>query len=448
MHRLTATWLLPITAPPIRDGAVLVGADGRILALGRDEDVPRPPEARAVDLGEAALLPGLVNTHTHPELTAYRGLLEDLAFPDWIAALMRARRAEPEGAAELAARWACAEALAAGVTTMAATEKSGASARALARAHMRGIVYHEVFGPDPGMAGQAMADLRGRVDAARREASALVRIGVSPHAPYSVSDQLFSATADYARDAGLPIAVHTAESEDERRFVTAAEGTFAERHRASGYAVHVRGRSTIDLLHRTGVLDARPLLVHCVDVSAEDADRIASAGATVAHCPAANARLGHGIAPIDLLLDRGIAVGLGSDSVASNNRIDMLEEARLAQLFQRARLRDPVVLDASHVLEMATLGGARALGLDGVIGALEPGLDADLCAVSLAGVHVRPVHEPAAAVVLAARASDVVLTMVRGRILHGAGLDARAPIDSLRTGLDAIAVRLRSALRA
>lgn len=446
MIRLSAEWVLPIAAPPIRAGAVLVDAGGRIAHVGADGDVPRPAGVREIRLGAAALLPGLVNTHAHPELTGYRGLLEDLAFPDWIAMVKRVRAAEDPGLASLAARWTCIESIAAGITTIGATEKSGAALHALREAGLRGVVYHEVFGADPAQAEPALEELRMRVERARGFETDLVRAGVSPHAPYTVSDALFAATARYALAEDLPVAIHTAESADETAYVSAGTGRFADRHRAGGLPITPRGRSTIDVLERTGVLRTRPLLIHCVHIDARDADRIAAAGATVAHCPTANARLAHGAAPIELLLERDVAMGLGSDSVASNNRIDVLEEARLAQLLLRARSRDPSALPAGRALELATLGGARALGLGEVVGSLEPGRDADLCAVALDGPHVLPVHDPAAAVVLAARASDVILTMVRGRILHGAGTDVRRAAASLRAELEASAANLHAAV--
>jgi cytosine/adenosine deaminase-related metal-dependent hydrolase len=446
MLRFSARWVLPVSAPPIEDGALLVDDHGRIVAIGGDAHVPHPESARSLKLGDAALLPGLVDVHAHPELAAFRGLIEDLSFPDWIATLQRVKGAAADRETyEISAHLTCIEAIAAGVTTLAATEDSAAALCALSEAGLRGVVYVEVFGPAPAQASAVMAELQVRMESLRRQETDLVRIGVSPHAPFTVSDALFSQVAAYALREDLPVAVHAAESPDEQALVTRAEGAFAERLRARGINAVPRGRSTIDLLERAGVLDTRLLLIHCVHVDQADIARIAAAGATVAHCPAANARLGHGVAPLLELRAAGIAVGLGGDSVASNNRIDMLEEARLAQMLQRAQRGDPEVLPASELLRMATLDGARALGIDSRTGSLESGKDADLCAVSLTGPHVQPVHDPAVAVIHAARAADVILTAVRGRILHGDGTDTRARTAQLRTRLDDVAKRLRAA---
>jgi len=442
-----AAWVLPVASPPIRDGALLVDPRGRIAAVGPAAAVPAPDDAELVDLGEAALLPGLVNVHGHPELAAFRGLLDDLPFHEWIPALNRLKREAALGPEDydVAARWTCIEAAAAGITTIGATEDSGAALDALRAAGMRGIAYREVFGPDPARATDAVAELRARVAAMRERETDLVRVGVSPHAPYTVSDELFRRTAQLALDEALPIAIHAAEAEAEARLVAEGAGPFADGLRARGIATPPRGRSTIELLDRLGVLRARPLLIHCVRVDGDDRARIADAGAAVAHCPAANARLGHGTAPLIEMREAGITVGLGTDSVASNNRLDVFEEARLAQIFQRARLASATLLDADELLRLATLEGARALGLDDRIGTLEPGKDADLCAVALDGPHIVPLHDPVSALFHAARAPDVVLTAVRGRVIYRDRRVLTLDAAEIRPRLEAIAHRLAAA---
>ncbi len=444
--RYAAAWLLPVSGPPIRDGAVLVGDDGRLLTVGPAAGVPAPAGVRALDLGQAALLPGLVNVHAHPELAVYRGLLDDLPFERWIPTLNAARRgaALPDSAWLDAARWTCVEALAAGITTIAATEASGAALEAFREAGLRGIVYREVFGPAPADAERELEGLRAAVALLRARETDLVRVGISPHAPYTVSDELYTLTARLALAEELPVAVHAAEAEVEDRLVREGEGRFAEGLRRRGIATPVRARSTVALLEGTGILAARPLLIHCVRVDAEDILLLGERGASVAHCPTANALLGHGIAPLMELRAAGVPVGLGTDSVASNNRLDLLEEARAAQLFQRARLGTATVLSNEEALRLATLDGARALGLDGRIGTLEPGKDADLCAVSLEGAHVVPVPDPLAALLHSARASDVVLTVVRGRELYRGRVLAPGGPD-LRERLLAAAQALRAA---
>lgn len=450
LTRYRAHWIVPVSGAPIRNGALLVGDDGRITAVGADAEVPAPAGATAVDLGDAALLPGLVNVHAHPELTVLRGSLEDLPFEQWIPRLRLLKRDAALSAEDLrvSASWQLLEAHAAGVTTIAATEDSDATFVALLQSGGRGVVYRETFAPAPHQSDTALAVLRQHVDSMRAQENALVRVGVSPHTPFTVSDAHFAAVAEYAREENLAVAVHIAESAAEVALVTSASGAFADELRRRGINVTVRAESPIALLERLGVLAAKPLLIHCVLVGERDIDRIAAHGATVAHCPIANARLGHGIAPAAAMQTAGITVGLGSDSMASNNRMDMLEEARAAQLMQRSRLQSPTVLDAASVLRMATLDGARALGLDEWIGTLEPGKDADLCAVSLAGMHARPAPDPVVALVHSTRASDVVLTAVRGRVLYERGTHSTIDRAATQLAFEAVAARVAAAAAA
>ncbi len=376
------------------------------------------PAGDRIDLGDCILVPGLVNAHTHLELTAMRGFLEDLPFRPWILRLTKARQAvlTPERLLA-AARVGIAEGLRSGVTSFADTSESGVPHQALREMGVRGVVYQEVFGPRAEQCDEAMAGLRQRVDAMAAGDTALVCTGVSPHAPYSVSDALFTATTDLALARSLPMAIHAAESEAETALVRDATGAFADALRARGIAAEPRAASPIRLLARVGALRARPLLVHCVRVDREDIRLIADAGCAVAHCPASNAKLGHGIAPLAEFLAAGIRVGLGTDSVASNNRMDMLDEARLSILMQRARLTRPDTLSATHALELATLGAARAVGLDDRVGSLEVGKGADIAAFPLDDLRDSPTFEAASALVFAAPGRVARLVMVAGEVL-------------------------------
>jgi 5-methylthioadenosine/S-adenosylhomocysteine deaminase len=442
-----AAWVLPVAAEPLRGGAVMVGGDGRIAAVGPSAAIEPPGGARVVELGDAALLPGLVNVHAHPELALFRGALEDLRFRDWILRLVGAKRtAMRDEDYAIAARWSLVECLRAGMTTVAATESSAASFGALREAGMRGVVYREVFGPDPAAVDESMGDLRRCVARLRREETELVRVGVSPHAPYTVSDALFTTAARYACDEGLPMAIHAGESIPERELVTRGEGDFAPGLRARGIGTPPRGASTVEMLDRLGVLAARPLLIHCVLVEYDDMVRMADHGCAVAHCPVANAKLGHGIAPYAELREAGVSVGLGTDSVGSNNRQDLLEEARIASLLHRGRAAAYDVLSPTDLLRLVTIDGARALGLEDRVGTLEPGKDADLCAISLSAPHVRPVHDPAAALFHAARGTDVMLTMVKGRVLYSDGVVHTLDEAALAEAVQEPAARVREAL--
>lgn len=394
--RYHARWVLPIASEPIEDGTVVVEGD-RIAWVG-----PRaaaPDGGHDDDLGNAVLMPGLVNAHTHLELTVMRGFLAELPFFDWVRTLTRARRDVLDEAALLdSARLGVVEGLRAGITTFADTGNSAAPFDALLELGARGIAYREVFGPAPEQAADSLAGLRAKVDSMRARETPLVRVGVSPHAPYSVSDALFLMVAAYAGAERLPVAVHIAEGEAESLLVQRGEGPFADFLRSRGIAVEPRARSPIALLDRCGVLNVRPLLIHAVRADAADIAAMARRRCGVAHCPASNAWLAHGVAPLVEMLEAGLDVGLGSDSMASNTRMDILGEGRLAARQQDARTGRSSVLPPLQVLELATRGGARAIGLGSTVGVLAPGYQADLAAFAL-DASVGSVPDVAAAVV-------------------------------------------------
>jgi cytosine/adenosine deaminase-related metal-dependent hydrolase len=414
--RYRARWVVPIVSEPVRDGVVAVDGD-RIAYVGPRGEGPPGDEH---DLGDVLLLPGLVNAHTHLELTAMRGFLEDLDFRRWILRLTAARRDVLDADALLdSARFGIAEGLRSGVTTYADTSDSGVVVRAMREAGVRGVVYQEVFGPDPAQCESSINGLRDKVANLRYLETPLVRVGVSPHAPYTVSDQLFRATTDFARQHGLPMAIHIAESDAEQRLVADGEGPFADGLRRRDIHVGIRGRSPIDMLDRLGVLDVRPLLIHCVRADEGDIAAIVRSRSPVAHCPVSNAKLGHGAAPLIEFLGAGVTVGLGSDSVASNNRMDLLEEARFALLAQRSRLGSFETPSAAEVLELATLGGAAALGLEEVVGSLEEGKQADLAAFPLDGVG--PTTDPTTAAVFSLGLVSATFVAVAGKPLIAGG---------------------------
>lgn len=423
MIRYHARWVLPVSAAPIADGTVVV--DGATIAwVGPRGDAP---PGKDVDLGDAVLAPGLVNAHCHLELTVMRGFLEGLGFREWILRLTTGKRSVLTREDLLdSARLGVLEGIRSGVTTYADTCDSGVAFDAMLEAGVRGIMYQEVFGPDPRQRDASMAELRGKIERLRPRATGTVQVGISPHAPYTVSDELFAAVADYARSESLPVAVHIAESEAESDLVTRGDGAFADGLRRRGIDVRPRATSPIDLLRRSGLLDVRPLLIHAVRTDAGDVAAVKEADAAIAHCPVSNAKLGHGIAPLLAYLNAGIRVGLGSDSVASNNRMDLLAEAHAATLMQSAATRRADALTAHEALELATLGGARALGMADRIGSLEAGKDADLAAFALRGASALPVHDPEAALVHALHAGDAVLTVVAGVPLMNEGIVHRA----------------------
>jgi 5-methylthioadenosine/S-adenosylhomocysteine deaminase len=410
--------VLPITQPPIENGTVVENG-GKITYVGPPAGAPAGEDHH---LGDAILLPGLVNTHTHLELTAMRGFLENLCFSDWIDKLRQSRNEVLDVETLLdSARFGIVEGLEAGITTYADTCSSGVVMQAMRELGVRGIMYQEVFGPDPSQVDAAMTDLGNRIDRLLPEQTELVALGVSPHAPYTVSDDLYHGAAKFANDRELPLAMHIAESEPEHEIVTSGSGDFADRWRRRGIPVGRRARSPIALLEQHGALDRGALLIHCVRVDDADIEIMSRHRCSVAHCPASNAKFGHGIAPLLPLLAARIRVGIGSDSVASNNRMDILDEARLAVLVHRAATRKHDAFGAHQALELATIGGARALGIDSRIGSLEVGKDADLAAFKLDTPRTIPIGDPYSAAIFALPGRSAELVTVRGEVLVAGG---------------------------
>jgi 5-methylthioadenosine/S-adenosylhomocysteine deaminase len=287
-----------------------------------------------------------------------------------------------------------------------------------------GVAYHEIFGPHPDQRAESLAAYEQRVEGLLELGSGRVRVGVSPHAPYTVSGPLYAAAAEWARRRKLPLAVHLAESPAEREFVERGTGPFAAAWAARGIplldhpshqppAGRPPGRPTaspVRWLDAHGVLGPDTLCIHAVQLDPGDIQLLAERRAAVAHCPLSNAAHQHGHAPVTELLQAGVRVGLGTDSVASVGPLDLFAEARAAQ--RLAGLSDRAAL------ALATLHGARALGLAGELGSLTPGKWGDAVVVS---APPGPLQRAPEAVLLAARPGAVVLTVLGGRIVHREG---------------------------
>jgi cytosine/adenosine deaminase-related metal-dependent hydrolase len=423
MTVLSADWVLPVSGPPVRDGAVVVD-DGRIQAVGSSAELG---EGRRFP--DAAIFPGFVNAHSHLEYAVYAGFGDGLPFGDWIG--LHVERKARIGVADMEdiARLGAFECLRSGITAVGDCSFSGAAATACADLGLRATIYLEVFGETGAAVAERFQPMRERVAGALSDR---VRLGVSPHAPYTCSLDLYRACDEL----GLPVATHLAESEDENEFLRTGGGgweAFAD------LLVKPMGTTGIRGLADAGLLGRHVLAAHCVVADEEEIALLAEHDVAVAHCPRSNALLGLGIAPVAELLAAGVRVGIGTDSPASTPSFDMFEELRTAVGLARLRKGGPSAMSAQRVLELATLGSATTLGLDDELGSLQPGKHADLAVVSLAGSPYVPWEDPAAAVVMGGSSSRVLLTIVGGEVRYDAetqrwqelqqrGIEARAKL--------------------
>ncbi|HEU5049136.1 MAG TPA: amidohydrolase family protein [Gemmatimonadales bacterium] len=397
-----------MAGPPVAAGAVLLDDAGRVVAAGTADEVPSPPGLPTTHFAASVLLPGLVNTHTHLELTGLAGALAESDFAEWIRRIIALKATFGYDHFLAAAREGVRDCLAAGVTTIADTGDSGAVIEALFEAGGSGIVYHEVFGPHPDQCDESLAGLVRRVADRRRFTSDRIRIGVSPHAPYTVSGPLYQAVARWARREGLPMATHLSEPPGEVELFRSGTGSFADMWRRRGIPLPPHPLTPVEWLERHDALGPDLLCVHVVHAGEDDIARLSRHDVPVAHCPLSNRAHAHGTAPIRALLDAGLRIGCGTDSVVSVERLDLLAEARDAR--RRAGL------SAHAALGLCTTSAARALGLESGIGSLEPGKWGDAAVVAARGGTTMDPLEA----VLASGVGDVRATYIAGREVYRA----------------------------
>jgi len=428
---LTAKYVLPVSAHHIDDGAILV-RDDRIVAVGtRAELVAAHPEEEIRDFGLAVLMPGFVDVHTHLEYSVFRGAVDDAPYTAWkMQVQSKEARLSPEDWMDSAILGAM-EAVGSGITTIADITTSGNSVRAAKEIGLAGVVYREVSSMDKSQVAGRMADAASDIERWRETAAgAPIEIGIAPHSPYTCHPSLFTAAADLAIERDLPVAIHLAGSRDEYDFVRYGSSNLAQDFREqSGWrdvAWMPTGVSPVQYVLQWGLFDVpRVLAVHCVQVDEHDIDVLARHNVAVAHCPRCNAKLGMGIAPLKAFFEHGLTVGLGTDSPASNNTVDPFDEMRIGLLLQRGVTGESDFyryFTARTFIRLATIHGARALGLEDEIGSLEAGKRADIIAVDLSSSpHMVPTADPYSALVHTANQKDVLATMVAGRWVFDRG---------------------------
>ena len=370
----TAAWVVPVGAPPIREGAVAV-ADGRITWVGRAADRGAPAGERR-DLGPGVLTPGLVNAHCHLELSHLQGTLDrEHGFTAWVEELVARRGAAGVAAVRSAAAEAIRCLVESGTVAVGDVSNTLAHVDLLAASALDAVVFHELLGWDPAAASTVLereetvlAEARGRV-AVRARSGSRIRVETALHAPHSVSPELFRAIAGR----GGPAALHLAESADEALFLRSGDGSwreFLERRGLGRVAFAPPGTSPVRYADSLQALHPRLVAAHCVQVDPDDVALLARRGVHVALCPRSNRNLGVGHAPVPDLVAAGVALCLGTDSLASVDSLDLASD-------MAALHREHPSLEAGRIVEMATRGGARALGYAD-LGELGPGFRARL----------------------------------------------------------------------
>ena len=446
---LLARYVIPVSGPHIDDGAVLVRGSA-IEAIGtRAELMVAYPHEEVADYGLAALMPGFVDLHTHLEYSVFRGVVDDLPYTQW---KMEVQRREAMLSSE---DWAdsavlgAVEAIRSGITTIADVTDSGSSVAAAQDSGLRGVLYREVSTMDTaavdGVLSDALSDMAewGRVVDPER-----LVIGIAPHSPYTCHPRLFQALAEAVGTAETHVALHLAGSKDEYDFVKYGSSPLGQDFRTqSGWAEQAwmpTGVSPVRYVYQWGVLELPNVMgVHCVHVDDEDVAILERANVSVAYCARCNAKLGMGIAPLGKFRTRGLRVGLGTDSPASNSTMDFFDEMRVGLLIQRGMGAHEAFYSSKTFIRMATLDGARALKLDHLIGTLEPGKRADIIAVDLSQSYQAPTQNPYSALVHTSNQEDVLMTMVNGRVLYDRGRFLTLDPESMRDRLEEMRVKVR-----
>lgn len=374
-----AKTIIPVSGPAIDDGIVVV-KDDRIVDIGSSTDkFSKYPDEQITDFGNAVIIPGLINLHSHIELEALADIQKQDTFSEWLKEVVaRSRELTPDDWLDSARRGAR-RLLAGGMTAAADISRRGAGALAMAETGIRGVSFHEIVAVDERNFDAAFADLLDRMSLSP-ERVGMYR-GISPHSPYSLSTGSIKKIVDFTRDSKTRLCIHIAETVDEVEMIENGSGplkdffgNFIETEIPAAGA----GLSPVAYLDTLFALTDSTLAVHCVHINAADARIIEDRGTSVALCPTGNATLGAGVAPIALLAQSGIKFGPGTDSAAGNPHLDLFEDLRAIRDIADKQSNGAVQIPANDLLGMATIGAAEILGLENEIGSLAPGKLADM----------------------------------------------------------------------
>ena len=391
--------------PFIENGAIVVNR-GAILSVGTEDNIKkRFSSHHVIRLQNAVLMPGLVNLHSHLELPPLLERVCAKTFPDWIINLIRAKKDLSNKDYQSATRININTLIQTGTTTVGEICTHGVSPALLKQSGLRAVVFHEII-----KMGSGVRDQWSGTQLPRGADSALIKSGLSPHTPYTVSEPVLRDIMMLANKRRLRIAMHIAESKDEIKLLRRIKGGLEEIYRLAGWdlgwAPH--GDSSIEYLKGIGFLSPNLLAVHAVQVTGKDIEFIRKSRVSIAHCPRSNNETGVGRMPLKKFLDAGITVGLGTDSLASSPTLNMWDEMRYAyQIHRRSGV------SAEDIFRLATINGAKALGLDKEIGTLEPGKKADMIAVPLPEKDTGDIYSD-----LLRETKSCIMSMVNGKILY------------------------------
>lgn len=412
-------------ATVVPDASVAI-ADGRIAAIGPAEEIRgRVTADRVIDARGHVVMPGLVNLHTHLPMTLLRGVAENVDLQGFLELVWaeEARVMDPAGV-ELGARLGAVEALLGGTTTALDMyfhhEAAHRGAVAAGLRHVIGPVFFSFPGPDGLSWDERMAGARAWPERLAELGGAGVPVAFMPHAPFTVEVDDLAQIAALARETGGIITTHASENDSEN------DDTLTS-----------RGMRPVDCLVASEMLALQPVLAHGVRLDEADRAAVAAAGASVAHCPGSNLKLASGAADVVGYRGDGIRVGLGTDGCSSSNDLDMFAVMRLAANLARLVNDDPAAISASDIVRMATLEGARALGMGDTLGSIEVGKEADVILIDTAVPHLTPLHDPHTAVVFSAGRSDVRHVLVAGEIVVEDRRVVRVDVPTLLADADA-----------
>lgn len=392
------------TSRVIENGAVAIKGERIVAAGATSEIVARYTAARTINAAGKVVMPGLINTHTHVPMVLFRGIADDLVLMEWLQKYIFP--AEAKNVDEQFVRWGtrlgCLEMIQGGTTTFVDMYYyESAIAEETASAGMRAVLGETVLdfpAPDNKTWDAAIAYAERFI--AKWKGHSLITPAIAPHAPYTVSTDHLKQTHSISERLGVPLITHIAEDQAEVK-------TIQERY----------GASSVAYLDRIGLLDERVIAAHMVWPTTDDISTLAKRHVGVGHCPQSNMKLAAGAAPVPAMLKAGVAVGLGTDGAASNNDLNLWEEIDTAAKLHKFTSKDPTVINAREALEMATIGGARAIHLDKEIGSLEAGKRADLIIVDLESAHQTPVYNVYSELVYATKASDVETVIINGKVV-------------------------------